>query len=52
MLDPAGQKCHLHICAAGIFLVQLELRKTFVPLCHNEAPTVGEEPILATGQPI
>jgi hypothetical protein len=25
MLDPAGEKCDLHICAAGIFFMQLEL---------------------------
>ena len=50
MLDPAGQKCDLHICAAGIFVMQLELLETqrLVALCHNEGATLGEEPILAT----
>jgi hypothetical protein len=52
MLDPATQKCDLHIRAAGVFIVQLELLKThrFGALCHNEAPIVAEEPILATAQ--
>ena len=50
MLDPAGQKCDLHIRAAGIFVVQLELLKTFCALCHNEAPILDEEPVLATRQ--
>jgi hypothetical protein len=50
MLDPAGQKCDLHIRASGIFVVQLELLKTFGALCHNEAPILVEEPVLATGQ--
>src|SRR6476646_1418148 len=52
MLDPAGQKCDLHICAAGIFVMQLELREVrrLVALSHNEAPIVAEEPIFATGQ--
>src|SRR5437867_4910405 len=52
MLDPAGQKCDLHIRAAGIFVMQLELLETqrLVALCHNEGATLGEEPILATAQ--
>src|SRR5437016_14151053 len=50
MLDPAGQKCDLHIRAAGIFVMQLKLLETqrFAALCHNEAATLDEEPILAT----
>jgi hypothetical protein len=50
MLDPAGQKCDLHICATGIFVMQLELLETqrLVALCHNEGATLDEEPILAT----
>jgi hypothetical protein len=33
--------------------VQLELLETdrFVALCHNEAPTLDEEPVLATAHP-
>src|SRR5580765_910020 len=52
MLDPAGQKCDLHICAAGIFVMQLELReiRRLVALSHNEAPIVAEEPIFATAR--
>src|SRR6266446_8288703 len=51
MLDPAGKKCDLHIRAAGVFDIQLKLLKThrFGALCHNEAPIVDEERILATG---
>jgi hypothetical protein len=50
MLDPAGEKCDLHIRAAGVFVMQLELLeiRRLVALCHNEAPIVAEEPILAT----
>jgi len=50
MLDPAGKKCDLHIRAAGVFVMQLKLLKThrFGALCHNEAPIVDEERILAT----
>jgi hypothetical protein len=50
MLDPAGQKCDLHIRAAGIFLMQLELLETrrLVALCHNEGANVDEDRILAT----
>jgi hypothetical protein len=52
MLDPAGQKCDLHIRAAGIFIMQLELLeiRRLVALSHNEGPIVTEEPILATAQ--
>ena len=52
MLDPAGEKCDLHIRAAGIFLMQLELLEVrrLVALCHNEGPIVAEEPILATAR--
>ena len=50
MLDPAREKRDLHIRAAGIFVMQLELLEThrLVALCHNEGPIVTEEPILAT----
>jgi len=50
MLDPVGKKCDLHIRAAGIFLMQLELRKIrrLVALCHNEGANVDEDRILAT----
>ena len=52
MLDPAGQKCDLHIRAAGILVMQLELLeiRRLVALGHNEAPIVAEEPIFATAQ--
>ena len=52
MLDPAGKKCYLHIRAAGVFLMQLELLeiRRLVALSHNEAPIVAEEPIFATAQ--
>ena len=50
MLDPAGQKCDLHIRAAGIFLMQLELLeiRRLVALCHNGGANVDEDFILAT----
>ena len=50
MLDPAREKRYLHIRAAGIFVMQLELFeiRRLVALCHNEAPIVAEERILAT----
>jgi hypothetical protein len=40
----------LHIRAAGIFVMQLELLeiRRLVALGHNEAPIVAEEPIFAT----
>ena len=52
MLDSAGKKCDLHIRAAGIFFMQLELLEVrrLVALCQNEGPIVAEEPILATAQ--
>jgi hypothetical protein len=42
----------LHIRAAGIFIMQLELLEIqrLVALSHNEAPIVAEEPIFATAQ--
>ena len=50
MLDPVGEKCDLHIRAASIFLMQLELLKTrrLVALCHSKGANVDEEAILAT----
>ncbi len=50
MLDPASEKCDLHIRAAGIFFVQLELLKVqrLVALCHNEGANVDEDCLLAT----
>ena len=52
MLDPVREKCDLHIRAAGIFVMQLELLeiRRLVALSHNEAPIVAEEPIFATAQ--
>ena len=52
MLDPVREKCDLHIRAAGIFLMQLELLeiRRLVALSHNEGPIVAEEPIFATAQ--
>ena len=52
MLDPVREKCDLHIRAARIFVMQLELLeiRRLVALCHNEAPIVAEEPIFATAQ--
>ena len=53
MLDPAGKKCDLHIRAASIFFMQLELLeiRRLVAFSHNEAPIVAEESIFATVQP-
>ena len=50
VLDPVSEKCDLHIRAAGIFLMQLELLKIrrLVALCHNEGANVDEERVLAT----
>jgi len=50
MLDPVREKCHLHIRAAGIFVMQLELLeiRRLVALSHNEGATVDEESIFAT----
>ena len=52
MLDPVREKCDLHIRAAGIFVMQLELLEIqrLVALSHNEGPIVTKEPILATAQ--
>jgi len=52
MLDPAGEKCDLHVRAAGIFFMQLELLeiRRLVALSHNEGPILAEEPIFATAQ--
>ena len=52
MLDSVREKCDLHIRAAGIFVMQLELLeiRRLVALGHNEAPIVAEEPIFATAQ--
>jgi hypothetical protein len=50
MLDPAGHKCDLHIRAAGILFMQLELReiRRLVALCHNEGANLDEDRVLAT----
>ena len=50
MLDPASEKCDLHVRAAGIFLVQLERLKIhrLVTLCHNEGANLDEHRVLAT----
>src|SRR5262245_1556676 len=52
MLDPVREKCDLHIRAAGIFVMQLELLEVqrLVTLSHNEGPIVAEEPVFATAQ--
>jgi hypothetical protein len=52
MLDPAGEKCDLHIRAAGIFVMQLKLLEIqrWVALSHSKGPIVAEEPIFATAQ--
>jgi len=52
MLDPVREKCDLHIRAAGIFVMQLELLeiRRLVALSHNEALILAEEPIFATAQ--
>ena len=50
MLNPARKKCDLHIRAAGIFLMQLELLETqrLVALYHNEGANLDEDRSLAT----
>ena len=50
MLDPTGQKCDLHIRAAGILFMQLELLeiRRLVALCHNEGANLDEDRSLAT----
>ena len=52
MFDPVREKCDLHIRAAGIFVMQLELLeiRRLVALSHNEGATVDEESIFATVQ--
>ena len=52
MLDPVREKRDLHIGAAGIFVMQLELLEIqrLVALSHNEGPIVAEEPSFATAQ--
>ena len=52
MLDPVREKCDLHIRAAGIFVMQLELLEIqrLVTLSHNEGPIVAEEAGFATVQ--
>jgi hypothetical protein len=52
MLDPVREKCDLHIRAAGIFVMQLDLLEfqRLVALSHNEDATVDEESIFATAQ--
>ena len=52
MLDPVREKCDLHIRAAGIFVMQLELLEIqrLVTLSHNEGPIVTEERSFATAQ--
>ena len=54
MLDPAGEKCDLHIRAAGVFIMQLERLEIqrLVALSHNEGATVDEESIFATAHRI
>ncbi len=52
MLDAVREKCDLHIRAAGIFVMQLDLLEfqRLVALSHNEDATVDEESIFATAQ--
>ena len=52
MLDPVRKECDLHIRAAGISIMQLELLeiRRLVALSHNEGATVDEESIFATAQ--
>ena len=52
MLDPVRKKCDLHIRAASIVVMQLELLEIqrLVALSHNEGATVDEESIFATAQ--
>ena len=52
MLDPVREKCDLHIRAAGILVMQLELLEIqrLVTLSHNEGPIVTWEAIFATTQ--
>src|SRR5712671_575285 len=52
MLDPVREKCDLHIRAAGICVMQLELLeiRRLVALSHNEGASVNEKSISATAQ--
>src|SRR6266436_812532 len=52
MLNPASEKCDLHVSTASIFVMQLELLEIqrLVALSHNEGPTVDEDAIFATAQ--
>jgi len=52
MLDPAREKCDLHICTARILFMQLELLEAqrLRALCHYEVPTLNEERTLATAR--
>jgi hypothetical protein len=52
MLDPAREKCDLHIRAAGIFFVQLKLLQTqrWVAFCHGEALILDQQRVFATRQ--
>src|SRR5258707_893834 len=52
MLDPVREKCDLHIRAAGICVMQLELLeiRRLVALSHNEGASVDEKSISATAQ--
>ena len=49
--DPAGQKCDLHVRAASVFIVELELLHVHrvTAFCHKRAGSVGEEWALASG---
>jgi hypothetical protein len=42
--DPASQKCHLHIRAAGVFLMELELLHVLrvTAFCHKRRPIVDD----------
>src|SRR5205085_6900885 len=48
--DPAGEKCDLHVRAAGILLVELELLHVHrvTAFCHKRAGIVGEESAFAS----
>jgi hypothetical protein len=50
MLDPVREKCDLHIRAARIFFMQLEVLKVcrLIAFCHNEAGNLDEDRALAT----
>jgi hypothetical protein len=50
MLDSVREKCDLHIRAARIVFMQLELLKAhgLIALCHNKAGNLDEDRVLAT----